>query len=144
MTSTHIADGTIGSAVPAAIAAVFIKRAGVPDAAFVEVGIFAGDTVARLVKRACAKLLWRGSVDRVKLFLVPAEREDNVDAGDDASEALVLSTRPLSSIKALSAVGVHNRSCLLVRLPDPPAAAPGECAHSTFSLLLCSSSWMEP
>jgi hypothetical protein len=119
---------------------VFVKRAEDVDAAFAEVDIYAGDNVARLAERASAKFRWLVGADKVKLFLVPVESEDAVAAGEDGSEALVLATRPLSSIKALSAVSIRDRSCLLARLPDPPAAAPGECARAARSLLSCSPS----
>jgi hypothetical protein len=110
------------------------------DAVFAEVDIYAGDSVARLAERASAKFRWLVGADKIKLFLVPADSEDAVAAGVDGSEGLVLATRPLSSIKALSVVGISNRSCLLARLPDPPAAAPGECARAARSLLSCSPS----
>jgi len=119
---------------------VFVKRAGDVDAVFAEVDIYAGDNVARLAERASAKFRWLVGADKIKLFLVPADSEDAVAAGVDGSEGLVLATRPLSSIKALSAVGISNRSCLLARLSSPPAAAPGECARAARSLLSCSPS----
>jgi hypothetical protein len=119
---------------------VFVKRAGDVDAVFAIVPIFHGDVIADLAERASAKFSWPVGADKIKLFLVPADSEDAVAAGVGGSEGLVLATRPLSSIKALSAVGISNRSCLLARLPDPPAAAPGECARAARSLLLCSPS----
>ena len=124
----------------ASTGSVFVKRAGDVDAVFAEVDIYAGDSVARLAERASAKFRWLVGADKVKLFLVPADSEDAVSAGVDGSETLVLAKQPLSSIKALSAVSVGNRSCLLARLPDPPAAAPGECARAARSLLSCSPS----
>ena len=119
---------------------VFVKRAGDVDAVFAKVPIFHGDVIADLAERASAKFRWLVGADKIKLFLVPADSEDAVAAGVDGSEGLVLATRPLSSIKALSAVGISNRCCLLARLPDPPAAAPGECARAIRSLPSCSSS----
>jgi hypothetical protein len=110
------------------------------DAVFAKVPIFRGDVIADLAERASAKFRWLVGADKVKLFLVPVESEDAVAAGEGGSEALVLATRPLSSIKALSAVSIRDRSCLLARLPDPPAAAPGECARAARSLLSCSPS----
>ena len=123
------------------LGSIFIKLAGDARARFAEVAIFDGDTVTRLAKRASVELDWRTSAAYVELFLVPAESEDALAAGEVGPEALILATRPLSSIKALSAVGILNRSCLLARLTDPPAAAPGESVRETASLLSCSSSW---
>ena len=119
---------------------VFVKRAGDLEAVFAPVEIFVGDAVGHLAERASAKFRWLVGADKIKLFLVPADSEDAVAAGVDGSEGLVLATRPLSSIKALSAVGIRDRCCLLARLPDPPAAAAGECARAIRSLPSCSSS----
>ena len=116
---------------------VFVKRAGDVDAVFAKVPIFHGDVIADLAERASAKFRWLVGADKIKLFLVPADSEDAVAAGVDGSEGLVLATRPLSSIKALLAVGISNRCCLLARLPDPPVAAAGECARAARSLLPC-------
>ena len=119
---------------------VFVKRAGDARARFAPVEILVGDAVGHLAERATLKLGWGVSAAYVDLFLVPAESEDAIAAGADGSEGLVLATRPLSSIKALSAVGISDRCCLLARLLDPPAAAPGECARAARSLPSCSSS----
>ena len=100
------------------------------DAVFAKLPIFHGDVIADLAERASAKFGWLVGADRIKFFLVPADSEDAVVAGESDSEALVLATRQLSSIKALSAVGISDRCCLLARLPGPPAAAPGECARA--------------
>ena len=123
------------------LGSIFIKLAGDARARFAEVAIFDDDTVTRLAERASQKRGWNVDAAYVDLFLVPAESEDALTAGEDGLEALILATRPLSSIKALSAVGILNRSCLLARLTDPPAAAPGESVHETASILSCSSSW---
>jgi len=143
--ASSAAAATAAAAAAAAVAgasagSVFVKRAGDVDAVFAEVDIYAGDNVARLAERASAKFRWLVGADKIKLFLVPADSEDAVAAGVDGSEGLVLATRPLSSIKALSAVGISNRSCLLARLPDPPVAAAGECARAIRSLPSCLSS----
>ena len=135
------APSTAGSAAPGAPAgSVFVKRAGDARARFAPVEILVGDAVGHLAERATLKLGWGVSAAYVDLFLVPAESEDAIAAGADGSEGLVLATRPLSSIKALSAVGISDRCCLLARLLDPPAAAPGECARTARSLPSCSSS----
>ena len=123
------------------LGSIFIKRAGDARARFVPVDIFAGDSVGHLAKRASVERGWDVDAAYVDLFLVPAESEDALAAGEVGPEALILATRPLSSIKALSAVGILNRSCLLARLTDPPAAAPGESVRETASLLSCSNNW---
>ena len=105
---------------------VFVKRAGDPNARFAAVPILAGDYVADLAKRA--SLEWGVDAAYLDLFLVSEERKATVAVGDAGSEALVLATRPLCSIDALSAAGVLDRSCLLARLLVPHAAAPGENA----------------
>ena len=106
---------------------VFVKRAGDPNARFAAVSILAGDYVADLAKRASLERGW-GDSAYMDLFLVPEERKAAVAGGDAGSEALVLATRPLCSIDALSAASVLDRSCLLARLLVPHAAAPGETA----------------
>ena len=113
----------------ASMGSVFVKRAGDACACFAEVAILEGDYVTRLAERASFKLDWRTSAAYVELFLVPAEIEDALAVGEVGLEAVVLATRPLSSIKALSAVGIRDRSCLLARLNGPSAAAPGECVR---------------
>ena len=125
----------IETAAGALAGSVFVKRAGDVDAVFAKLPIFHGDVIADLAERASAKFRWLVGADKIKLFLVPADNEDAVAAGVDGSEGLVLATRQLSSIKALSAVGISDRCCLLARLLDPPAAAPGECALAARSLL---------
>ena len=108
---------------------VFVKRTGDARARFAQVEILESDTVTRLAERASLKLEWRTTAAYVDLFLVPAESEAAVAAGDDGSEALVLAAQPLSAIGALSAVGIRNRSCLLARLSSP---------HMSWSRRLCS------
>ena len=111
------------------LGSIFIKRAGDARALFAPVEIFAGDAVGHLAKRASLERGWNVDAAYVELFLVPAESEDSLAAGEVGSEELILATRPLSSIKALSAVGILNRSCLLARLTGPSAAAPSECVR---------------
>ena len=132
------AAATAAAAVAGAPAgSVFVKRAGDALARFVRVPVLVGDAVTDLAERASLKLDWHTSAAFVDLFLVPADSEDAVVAGVDGSEGLVLATRQLSSIKALSAVGISDRCCLLARLSSPPAAAPGECARAARRLLSC-------
>ena len=114
------------NAAAASAGRVFVKRAGDPNARFAAVPILAGDYVADLAKRA--SLEWGVDAAYLDLFLVSEERKATVAVGDAGSEALVLATRPLCSIDALSAAGVLDRSCLLARLLVPHAAAPGENA----------------
>ena len=57
-----------------------------------------------------------------------------------ARELEVAQRTILRDVDALTEAGISNRSCLLARLPDPPAAAPGECARAARSLLSCSPS----
>ena len=119
----------------ASAGSVLVKRSSDESFSFAEVPILAGDAVTDLAERASTKFAWPVGADKVKLFLVPADSEDAVAAGVDGSEGLVLATRPLSSIKALLAVGIRDRSCLLARLPDLPAAAAGECARAAHRLV---------
>jgi len=128
--STPRAAAATAAAAGAPAGSVFVKRAGDARARFAEVEIFGADTVTRLAERASLERGWGVDAAYVDLFLVPAESEEAVDSGESGSEALVLATRPLSSIKALSAVGIRDRCCLLARLSSPPAAAPGECART--------------
>lgn len=104
-----------------------MKRASDARARFAEVATFKADTVTRLAERASRTRGWNMDAAYVDLFLVPAGSEDAIAAGDEGSEAPALATRPLASIKALSAVGVRDGCCLLAVLSPPaPAAAPGE------------------
>jgi hypothetical protein len=125
------------AATGAPVGSVFVKRAGDFEAVFAEVDIYVSDNVARLAERASSKFRWLVGADKVKLFLVPVDSEDAVAAGISGSETFVLTTQPLSSIKALSAVGIRNCSCLLARLSDPPATAPSECMRAARSFFLC-------
>ena len=147
--SSSSSSAAAGAAAAAALAAagastesVFVKRAGDVDAVFAIVPIFRGDVIADLAERASAKFRWLVGADKVKLFLVP-------DAGglvravqrDPAREADVLvDTNLCLATDTLAEAGISNRSCLLARLTDPPAAAPGECARAARSLLSCSPS----
>ena len=145
--ASSAAAATAAAAAAAAVAgasagSVFVKRAGDVDAVFAEVDIYAGDNVARLAERASAKFRWLVGADMVRLFLVP-------DAGglvravqrNPAREADVLvDINRCLATDTLAEAGIRDRCCLLARLPDPPAAAPGECARAARSLLSCSPS----
>ena len=102
---------------------VFVKRAGTPTS-FAPVDILAGDAVGHLAERAALKRGWDVDAAFVELFLVPAEHADAVAEGSGGDfEARLLAARPLSAVKALSAVGICHGACLLARLPVQPGAA---------------------
>ena len=123
------------------LGSIFIKLAGDARARFAEVAIFDGDTVTRLAKRASVELDWRTSATYVDLFLVPVGMVRDVQR-DLAREADVLvGTNRCLATDTLAEAGIRDRCCLLARLTDPPAAAPGESVRETASLLSCSSSW---
>jgi len=113
---------------------VFVKAAGARGRGkqFVKVATRECADVADLAQRiADAFPAWSVGAEDIALFLVPAESEDAVAAGENGSEALVLATQPLSAIKALSVVNIRDSCCLLARLPDAPApAGPGECLRA--------------
>ena len=115
---------------------VFVKRSDDARARFAPVKIFVGDAVGHLVKRASLERGWGVDAAYVDLFLVPVDAEDAVAAGEDGAEARVLAAPPLSSIRALAAVGVRDASCLLARVAGPLAAAAGECALAAHALPL--------
>jgi hypothetical protein len=129
-------SGTPNAPAPVAAAggvlagSVFVKRSDDALARFAPVEIFVGDAVGHLAKRASLERGWGVDAAYVDLFLVPPAIEDAVASRENGAEALVLATPPLSSIKALSAVSIRDRSCLLARLTGPSAAAPGECARA--------------
>ena len=124
------------SAAGSPVGSVFVKRAGDARARFAEVGIFETDTVTRLAKRASLELEWRTTAAYVDLFLVRTDCARRVQIGDE-SEGV---GDALFSGDMLAAIGVVDGAFLLARLPDPPAAAAGECARATRSLLSCSPS----
>ena len=120
---------------------IFIKLAGDARAHFAPVEIFASDAVGHLAERASLKLDWRTSATYVELFLVPVSmvREVQRDLAREAG-VLVDANRCLAT-DMLAEAGILNRSCLLARLTDPPAAASGESVRETASLLSCSNNW---
>ena len=120
----------------ALVGSVFVKRAGDARARFAEVEIFEADTVARLAKRASLERGWGVDAAYVDLFLVRTDCARRVEIGNE-SEGV---GDALFSGDKLSAIGVVDGAFLLARLPDPPAAAPGECARAARSLLSCSPS----
>jgi len=133
--ASHFAAPLAPPAAAASAKFVFVKRAGDLDTGFAEVEIFETDSVTRLAKRASHELGWVVSANMVKLFLVP-------DAGglvravqlDPAREADVLvDTNLCLATDTLAEASIRHRSCLLARLPDPPAAAPGECVRAALA-----------
>ena len=127
------------AAAGASAGSVFVKRAGDARARFARVPILVGDAVTDLAKRASLELEWRTTAAYVELFLVPDDLVRVVQR-DPAREADVLvDTNLRLATDLLAEAGIRDRSCLLARLPDPPAAAPGECARAIRSLPSCSS-----
>ena len=143
--ASSAAAATAAAAAAAAVAgasagSVFVKRAGDVDAVFAEVDIYAGDNVARLAERASAKFRWLVGADQIKLFLVPDDRVRDIQLVPEHEAGVLVRENLRLATDALTEAGISNRSCLLARLPDPPAAAPGECARAARSLLSCSPS----
>ena len=116
---------------------VFVKRAGDARARFAEVEIFEADTVARLAKRALLELDWRVPAAYVDLFLVKSDGDDEPIA---AEEEAALAQPRLQVGWLLSRARIFSGAWVVARLPDPPAAAAGECARAARSLLSCSPS----
>ena len=119
------------------LGSIFIKHAGDASARFAPVEIFAGDAVGHLAKRASLERGWTVDAAYVELFVVPVDMVRDVQR-DLAREADVLmdANRCLAT-DMLAEAGIRDRSCLLARLNDPPAAAPGESVRETASLLSC-------
>ena len=128
---------TAAAAAGVSAGSVFVKRSGDVDAGFATVDIYAGDNVARLAERASTKFCWPGSADKVKFFLVSTDVAEAVEGGDESAG---FAAKTLFSGASLAHAGVSNGAFLLARLPDPPAAAAGECARAARSLLSCSPS----
>ena len=134
--SAAFASSAAAAVAGAPAGSVFVKRAGDARARFARVPILVGDAVTDLAERASLKLEWRTTAAYVDLFLVRTECARRVEIGDE-SEGV---GDALFSGDKLSAIGVVDGAFLLARLPDPPAAAPGECARAARSLLSCSPS----
>ena len=134
------ASSAAASAAGVSAGSVFVKRAEDVDAAFAEVDIYAGDNVARLADRACAKFRWLVGADKVKLFLVPDDLVRDIQLMPEHEAGVFVRENLRLATDALAEAGIRDRSCLLARLLDPPAAAPGECARAACSLLSCSPS----
>ena len=134
------------AAAPSAAAlagSVFVKRAGDARARFAPVEIFVGDVVGHLAKRASLELEWRTPAAYVDLFLVkPGDDEHAFTTPTQAQIDTVLAdeSNALGEGMPLSRAGIASGAWVVARLPDPPAAAPGECARAARCLLSCSSS----
>ena len=122
------------------VGSVFIKLAGTPDS-FDKVGIIDGDDVSDLAKRASTELDWRVKASKVHLFLVPGKlvRPVQIDPSKHEATVLVVANRRLAT-DTLATAGIVDGSCLLARVVEASAAAPGECASTvrwpfTFSAL---------
>ena len=89
-----------------------------PNLAFAELPMQAGDYVARLVGRVCPR--WGVDAGQVKLFRVPDEARARAIQRDPSSAANILRSDSLFANDPVVA-----GSWLLARVPPPPAAAPG-------------------
>ena len=128
------------AAAGASAGSVFVKRAGDARARFARVPILVGDAVTDLAKRASRELEWRTTAAYVDLFLVPDDLVRDIQLMPEHEAGVLVRENLRLATDALAEAGIRNRSCLLARLPDPPAAAAGECARATRSLLSCSPS----
>ena len=111
---------------------VFVKRSDDAHARFAPVEIFVGDAVGHLAERASLKLGWRTTAAYVDLFLVKPDGDNEPIA---AEEEAALTQPRLQVGWLLSRAGISSGAWVVARLPDPPAAAPGECARAARSLL---------
>ena len=116
---------------------VFVKAAGARGFGkqFVKVATGTCVDVADIAVRIVSDFpAWCVGAEDIALFLVPAELEQAVQRDPERREAEVLVDANLClATAALAEAGICNRSCLLARLPDPPAAAPGEYARAACS-----------
>ena len=124
----------------ALVGSVFVKRAEDASSSFAEVDIYAGDNVARLADRACAKFRWLVGADKIKLFLVPDGLVRAIQHNLAREADVLVDANLCLATDALAEAGIRDHSCLLGRLSSPPAAAAGECARAARSLLSCSPS----
>ena len=138
--STAPASSAAAAVAGAPARSVCVKRAGDARARFAEVEIFEADTVTRLAERASLKRGWDVDAAYVELFLVPDDLVQDIQLVPEREAGVLVRENLRLATDALAEAGIRNRSCLLARLPDPPAAAPGECAHTARSLLSCSPS----
>ena len=141
-TASPHASSVVAAAAGTSVGSVFIKNAGDARAHFAPVDIFASDAVGHLAKRASRELDWRTSAAYVKLFLVKsAGSEQAFTTPTQAQIDAVLADghNVLGEGMPLPLAGIVSGAWIVARLTDPSAAASGECAHETVSLLSCSS-----
>ena len=119
----------------ASAGSVFVKRAGDLEAVFAPVAIFSGDAVGHLAERASDKFRWLVGADKVKLFLVQPDGDDEPTA---AEEEAALTQPRLQVGWPLSRARISSGAWVVARLSSPPAAAPGECARAVRIHLSCS------
>ena len=131
------ATAAAAAAAGASAGSVFVKRSDDARARFAPVEIFVGDAVGHLTKRASLERRWGVDAAYVDLFLVKPDGDDEPTA---AEEEAALTQPRLQVGWLLSRARISSGAWVLARLPDPPAAAPGECARAARSLLSCSPS----
>ena len=131
------ATAAAAAAAGASAGSVFVKRSDDARARFAPVEIFVGDAVGHLAKRASLERGWGVDAAYVDLFLVKPDGDDEPIA---AEEEAALTQPRLQVGWLLSRARISSGAWVLARLPDPPAAAPGECARAARSLLSCSPS----
>ena len=131
--STAPASSAAAAVAGALVGSVFVKRAEDASSSFAEVDIYAGDNVARLADRACAKFRWLVGADKIKLFLVPDGLVRAIQHNLAREADVLVDANLCLATDALAEAGIRDHSCLLGRLSSPPAAAPGECARAARS-----------
>ena len=137
--SSSSSAAAAAAAAGALVRSVFVKASGPRGVGkqFLKVATSACEDVADLAVRVAAAFpAWNAGAEDIALFLVSTVFAEAVEAGD---ESVGVAAKRLFSGASLVHAGVSNGAFLLVRLPDPPAAAPGECACGDRSLLSCSS-----
>jgi hypothetical protein len=125
------------AAAGASAGSVFVKRAGDARAHFARVPILVGDAVTDLAERASLERVWGVDAAYVEPFLVPDDRVRDIQLMPEHEAGLLVRENLRLATDSLDEAGIRDCSCLLARLPDPPAAAPGECARAARSLLSC-------
>ena len=125
------------SAVAAALVplgSVFVKRSADERAHFAEVEFFAGDTVARLAKRASKEIGWGVSAAYVEFFLVKkADSEPLFKAPTNEQIVHVLKNddNVLGEGMPLDRAGIAPGAWIVARLSGPSVAASGACARAS-------------
>ena len=127
------------TACPSAQGSVYIKLASESaGGVFAKLEMRAGEAVADLAERACAKFQrWGADAGQVRLYLVPTEmRARELQRGSRADD--ILAGDALFAGDSLERAGIVSGSWLLARVPPPATTAGASCcarAHSPlFSL----------